>query len=99
MSTSIVAAAETSSPVGERILRAREAGILLFTVYLVLFLYWYTGETFWTPQNLLNVARNVSFVALMAIGLLWVAERSVGFNVPLVPMAKAVLGMKSSAAT
>jgi hypothetical protein len=35
----------------------------------------------------------------MAIGLLWVAERSVGFNVPLVPMAKAVLGMKSSAAT
>ena len=48
--------------------RARESGILLFTVYLVLFLYWYTGETFWTTQNLLNIARNVSFVAIMAIG-------------------------------
>src|SRR5262245_25973347 len=68
MSMTIAAAAKTSTPVGDRILRAREAGILLFTVYLVLFLYWYTGETFWTPQNLLNVARNVSFVALMAVG-------------------------------
>jgi hypothetical protein len=46
-----------------------------------------------------NYALRLGSVALMAIGLLWVAERSVGFNVPLVPMAKAVLGMKSSAAT
>jgi ribose transport system permease protein len=68
MSTTFVAVANASTPVGDRILRARESGILLFTVYLVLFLYWYTGETFWTAQNLLNVARNVSFVALMAIG-------------------------------
>ena len=43
-------------------------GIFLFTLYLVLFLYWHTGETFWTSQNLLNVARNFSFVAMMAIG-------------------------------
>ena len=55
-------------PTLDRLLRARESGILLFTVYLVLFLYWYTGETFWTTQNLLNIARNVSFVAIMAIG-------------------------------
>ena len=61
-------ATPVSMPVGDRILRARESGVLLFTVYLVLFLYWYSAETFWTAQNLLNVARNVSFVAIMAIG-------------------------------
>lgn len=55
-------------PAWDRILRARESGILLFTIYLVLFLYWYTGETFWTTQNVLNVARNFSFVAIMAVG-------------------------------
>jgi hypothetical protein len=38
-------------------------------------------------------------VGLIAIGLLWVAERSVGFNVPLVPLAKAMLGMKSDTAS
>jgi hypothetical protein len=32
-------------------------------------------------------------VALIAIGLLWVAERSTGFNVPIVPIVKSVLGM------
>ncbi len=68
MPATIVAPAPVSTPVGNRVLRARESGILLFTVYLVLFLYWYTGETFWTAQNLLNVARNVSFVAIMAVG-------------------------------
>jgi len=38
-------------------------------------------------------------VGLVAIGLLWVAERSTGFNVPLIPIAKAVLGMKSASTT
>ena len=42
-----------------------------------------------------NVALRVASVGLMAIGLLWAAERSLGFNVALVPLAKAVLGMKS----
>jgi ribose transport system permease protein len=68
MSATFVVAAEAPVPVGDRVLRARESGIFLFTLYLVLFLYWYTGETFWTSQNLLNVARNFSFVAMMAIG-------------------------------
>jgi ribose transport system permease protein len=68
MSVTFVVAAEASVPLGDRVLRARESGIFLFTLYLVLFLYWYTGETFWTSQNLLNVARNFSFVAMMAIG-------------------------------
>ena len=62
------ASAKATTSLGDRLLRARESGILLFTVYLVLFLYWYTGETFWTAQNLLNVARNVSFVTIMGIG-------------------------------
>lgn len=55
-------------PLLDRILHARESGILFFTIYMVLFLYWYSGETFWTAQNLLQVARNFSFVAIMAIG-------------------------------
>lgn len=46
-----------------------------------------------------NWALRLGSVGLMAIGLLWVAERSVGFNVPLVPLAKAMLGMKSESAT
>src|SRR6516162_6048788 len=54
--------------VGDGLLHARASGVLLFTTYLVLFLYWYSAETFWTAQNLLNVARNVSFVGIMAIG-------------------------------
>jgi HupE / UreJ protein len=43
-----------------------------------------------------NLALRLGSVALMAIGLLWVLERSVGFNVPLIPMAKSILGMKSA---
>lgn len=34
-------------------------------------------------------------VALVAIGLLWVAERTMGFNVPLVPIVRSVLGVGS----
>jgi ribose transport system permease protein len=68
MSATFIVAAEATVPLGDRVLRARESGIFLFTLYLVLFLYWHTGETFWTSQNLLNVARNFSFVAMMAIG-------------------------------
>ena len=64
----MVASADATTSLGDRLLRARESGILLFTIYLALFLYWYTGETFGTAQNLLNVARNVSFVAIMGIG-------------------------------
>jgi hypothetical protein len=41
----------------------------------------------------------VASVGLMAIGLLWAAERSMGFNVALVPLAKAMLGMKSDSTT
>jgi ribose transport system permease protein len=62
------APASVRRPVGDRLLHAQASGVLLFTTYLVLFLYWYSAETFWTAQNLLNVARNVSFVAIMAIG-------------------------------
>jgi len=46
-----------------------------------------------------NLALRVASVGLMAIGLLWVAERSVGFNVPIIPLAKAMLGMKSASAS
>jgi len=60
--------ATARQPVGDGLLHARASGVLLFTTYLVLFLYWYSAETFWTAQNLLNVARNVSFVGIMAIG-------------------------------
>ena len=45
-----------------------------------------------------TLALRAGSVGLMAIGLLWVAERAMGFNVPLVPMAKAVLGMKAGGA-
>ncbi|HEX6047648.1 MAG TPA: HupE/UreJ family protein, partial [Gemmatimonadaceae bacterium] len=40
-----------------------------------------------------NWGLRVASVGLMAIGLLWAAERTFGFNVALVPMAKAMLGM------
>jgi ribose transport system permease protein len=92
-----VASATLSGPRGwERLLHARESGILLFTVYLVLFLYWYTGETFWTAQNLLNVARNVSFVGIMAIGQAMVVvtggiDLSVGSVLGLTGMVTGVL--------
>jgi ribose transport system permease protein len=96
MPATIVAPADASTPVGGRILRARESGILLFTAYLVLFLYWHTGETFWTSQNLLNVARNFSFVALMAIGQAMVIitggiDLSVGSILGLAGMVAGVL--------
>jgi hypothetical protein len=41
----------------------------------------------------------VASVGLMAIGLLWMAERSLGFNVALVPLAKSVLGLGGGTAT
>jgi hypothetical protein len=47
-------------------------------------------------RRVYTLALRAGSVGLMAIGLLWVAERAMGFNVPLVPMAKAVLGMKDS---
>jgi hypothetical protein len=50
-------------------------------------------------RRVYTLALRAGSVGLMAIGLLWVAERAIGFNVPLVPMAKAVLGMKTDAAT
>lgn len=69
MATPVATAAPRRlDPLSDRVLHARESGILTFTIYLVLFLYWYSGETFWTTQNLLQVARNFSFVAIMAIG-------------------------------
>ena len=37
--------------------------------------------------------------ALIAIGLLWVAERTMGFNVPLVPIVRSVLGMGADSAS
>jgi hypothetical protein len=43
--------------------------------------------------NVYTLALRVGSVGLMAIGLLWAAERTFGFNVALVPMAKAVLGL------
>lgn len=69
MATPVATAAPRRlEPLSDRVLHARESGILAFTIYLVLFLYWYSGETFWTTQNLLQVARNFSFVAIMAVG-------------------------------
>jgi hypothetical protein len=44
-----------------------------------------------------NVGLRVASVGLMAIGLLWFAERSLGFNVALVPLAKSVLGLGGNA--
>lgn len=38
-------------------------------------------------------------VALIAIGLLWVAERTMNFNVPLVPIAKSLLGIRADSAS
>ena len=40
-----------------------------------------------------QLAMRVGSVGLMAIGLLWVAERSMNFNVPLGPIVKSMLGM------
>jgi hypothetical protein len=50
-------------------------------------------------MRIYSIGFRLGSVGLILIGLLWVAERSMGFNVPLVPMAKAVLGMKSTTTT
>ena len=47
--------------------------------------------------RLYNWALRAASVGLMAIGLLWLAERSLGFNVALVPLAKSVLGLGGNA--
>jgi hypothetical protein len=44
-----------------------------------------------------NVGLRVASVGLMAIGLLWLAERSLGFNVPIAALAKSVLGLGGNA--
>jgi hypothetical protein len=44
-----------------------------------------------------NPMLRTASVGLIAIGLLWVAERALGFNVPLVPIARAVLGLGGGA--
>jgi len=46
-----------------------------------------------------DLALRVGSVGLMLIGLIWLAERSLGFNIALVPLAKAVLGMQSDTTT
>ena len=50
-------------------------------------------------MRIYSIGFRLGSVGLIAIGLLWVAERSLGFNIPIVPMAKAVLGMKSTTIT
>jgi hypothetical protein len=47
--------------------------------------------------RLYNWALRAASVGLMAIGLLWLAERSLGFNLALVPLAKSVLGLGGNA--
>jgi hypothetical protein len=50
--------------------------------------------------QLYQVVMRVGSVALIAIGLLWLAERSFEFNIPLIPIVKSVLGIAvDSAAT
>jgi hypothetical protein len=45
-----------------------------------------------------DLVLRVGSVALIAIGLLWVAERTMGFNIPLVAIVRSVLGMGGDAA-
>ena len=45
-----------------------------------------------------NWGLRVASVGLMAVGLLWMAERSLGFNIALVPLARSVLGLSSGGA-
>ena len=54
---------------------------------------------FMRRMRIYSIGFRLGSVGLIMIGLLWVAERSLGFNVPIVPMAKAVLGMKSTTTT
>jgi ribose transport system permease protein len=53
--------------VGARLLRSREAGILVALVLMVALLSTASPE-FRTPDNLLNNARNLSFVGIVALG-------------------------------
>ena len=53
--------------VGARLLRSREAGILVALVLMVVLLSTASPE-FRTPDNLLNNARNLSFVGIVALG-------------------------------
>lgn len=46
-----------------------------------------------------NVAMRVGSVALIAIGGLWLAERALDFNIPLVPIAKSILGIRPDSAS
>ncbi len=46
-----------------------------------------------------NLALRAGSVALIAIGLLWVAERAMNFNVPLIPIAKSMLGIRRDSAS
>jgi hypothetical protein len=45
-----------------------------------------------------DVAMRVGSVALIAIGLLWLAERSFDFNIPLLPLVKSALGIAADSA-
>jgi len=46
-----------------------------------------------------DFAFRMASVGLIAIAMLWVAERSMGFNVRVVPLVKSVLGISSDSAT
>lgn len=46
-----------------------------------------------------NFAMRAGSVALIAIGTLWLAERSLNFNVPLIPIAKSLLGIRPDSAS
>ena len=46
-----------------------------------------------------DFAFRLASVGLIAIALLWVAERSIGFNVPVVPLVKSVFGIRADSAT
>jgi hypothetical protein len=44
-------------------------------------------------------AMRASSIVLIAIGILWASERAIGFNVPLVPIARSILGIGSPSST
>ena len=46
-----------------------------------------------------NLAMRAASVTLIAIGLLWAAERTLNFNVPLIPIAKSILGIRADSAS
>lgn len=45
------------------------------------------------------VVMRAGSVALIAVGLLWVAERTTNFNVPLIPIAKSLLGIRADSSS